>query len=108
MNEAHASVSSNDCGPLGLLLVIVLCCWCWLGHGPRVLGWPLVVLLVLMTSGHWAGDIVSASMEVLAEPVLALLIMIGGLLIILRGFGLRRRRTYRPDYREGWWRNDRW
>ena len=71
-------------------------------------GWPLVVILVLFTSGHWAGDIVSTYVGALAEPVLTLLIMVGGLLIILRGFGFRRRRTYRPDYREGWWRNDRW
>lgn len=108
MNEAQTFLSSTAYSPLGSLLVIGLCCWCWLGRGPRVLGWPLVVILVLMTSGHWAGEIVSAYMEVIAEPMLALLIMMSGLLIILRGFGFRSRRRYRPDYREGWWRNDRW
>jgi len=108
MNEAPASLSSLGCGPLGLLLVIGLCCWCWLGRGPRVLGWPLVVILVLMTSGHWAGGIVSAYVGALAKPVLTLLIVVAGLMIILRGFGVRSRRPYRPDYREGWWRNDRW
>ncbi len=110
MNEAHASLSSNACDPLALLLVIGLCCWCWLGRGPRVLGWPLVVIFVLMTSGHQAGETVSTYMGALAEPILTLFVVIGGLLIVLRGFRFRfrRRRKYRPDYLEGGWRNDRW
>lgn len=108
MNEAQPSFSDAGCSPLGLLLIIGLCCWCWLGRGPRILAWPLVVVLVLMTSGHWAGGVVGASVGALAEPVLTLLIVVAGLLIILRGFGVRSRRSERPYYREGWWRNDRW
>lgn len=108
MNEAQTSFSAASCSPLGLLLLIGLCCWCWLGRGPRILAWPLVVVLVLMTSGHWAGGFVGSYVDALAEPVLTLLIVLAGLLIILRGFGFRPRRPERPYYREGWWRNDRW
>lgn len=108
MNSAPITTAATGCSPLGLLLVIGLCCSCWLGWGPRFLRWPLVVVFVLMTSGHWAGSIVGAYVEVLAEPVLTLLIVMAGLLIMLRGLGFKPRRPYRPDYREGGWRDDRW
>jgi hypothetical protein len=91
---------------LGLILLIALACWCWIGFGPRFLRWPCIVVILLMTSGHQLGGMVAAYVEAFSEPALTLLIMFIGLMIILRGFGWRsRRRDYYRD--EGWFR-DRW
>ena len=98
-------------GALGLLLVIGLACWCWFSSGPLFLRWPLVVLIVLMTSGHWLGGVVGAYVGALAGPILLLLIVFAGLMIMLRGLGLRGRsrnnRDYRYNGRRGWY-GDRW
>jgi hypothetical protein len=90
---------------LGLLLCIALACCCWFGCGPRFLRWPLIVLIVLMTSGHQLGALMAAWIDALSEPILTLLIMLLGFVIMVRGFGWRSRRR---DYREGGWFRDRW
>lgn len=84
---------------LGLLLLIGMALWCWFSSGPLFLRWPLVVLIVLMTSGHWLGGIVGAYAGALAGPVLLFLIVIAGFMVVLRGLGWRPRRPYQADYR---------
>ncbi|HPA16167.1 MAG TPA: hypothetical protein PLU30_00370 [Verrucomicrobiae bacterium] len=87
-----------------LLLLILLGCWCWFGAGPLCLRWPVIVLLVLLTSDHWASPAVAAQLDALAGPLLTLGIMFFGLWIIVRGaFGWPRyRRYYDPYYRRRW------
>jgi hypothetical protein len=104
MNE-QISTNTSGSGALALLLVIGLGCRCWLSWGPRFLRWPLLALLVRMTTGHWMGSIEAADMDALAEPVLTLMIVVAGLLIMLRGVGCRPRRNY---YRDRWRRYERW
>ena len=68
----------------------------------------MVVVLVLMTSGHWAGNVVGASVNAFAGPALTLLFILFGLMLMLRRLAWQPRRRYRPDYREGGWRYGRW
>ena len=75
-----------------LLVTVALSLWCWLGRGPYFLRWPLVVILVMITSGHSLGRIVSYEMESLMGLILPLLIMLGAGAMIFRGF--------RPRYRD--------
>ncbi|MEM6915003.1 MAG: hypothetical protein AAF491_00450 [Verrucomicrobiota bacterium] len=92
---------------IGFLCLIGLAVWCWLYEGPRFLRWPVIVLLVLMTSGHQLGESVAASADALAAILLPFLLLIVGLLVMLRGG--RRRRTRSPyHYRERRYRHDRW
>lgn len=93
---------------IGILLLVALAIWCWLFEGPRFLRWPLVVLIVLTTSGHQLGSEVAAGTNVLAATLLPFLLVIAGILIMLRG-GFRRR-YHRPydRYRERRYRHDRW
>jgi len=84
---------------IALLLFIGLAWWCWLSSGPRFLRWPLVVLIVLITSGHQLGGIVSAYAGALTGPALLLLVMFAGIMIILRGFGGHRRHQSHRNWR---------
>ena len=110
-NPSAIPASGSSGVSLAVLLVIGFACWCWLGAGPRCCRWPLVVILVLMTSDHWAESIVGTYVNALASPVLTLLIMFAGLMFMLRGLGLRGRGRNNPDYRyngrRGWY-GDRW
>jgi len=93
---------------LGLLLLIGMACWCWLGRGPLFLRWPLVVLIVLMTSGHALGGVVAELVGALAGPILLFAIVIAGFLVMLRGVGWRPRR-HDDYYRYGrGWHDRRW
>jgi hypothetical protein len=85
-----------------LILLIALACWCWLGTGPLLFRWPLVVLLVLLTSGHQMGAVVGSYLETFAEPILTLGIVFLGLWIMVRGFGGRRRTEHDYHHRRGW------
>ena len=109
MNPHNVPVETTGSPMLGLLLLIGVAFWCWFSSGPLFLRWPLVVLIVLMTSGHWLGGIIGAYAGALAGPVLLFLIMIAGFMVMLRGFGWRPRRQYQADsrYRRGWHGN-RW
>ena len=111
MNNAQPISDASGGSALGLLLLIGLACWCWFSSGPLFLRWPLVVLIILMTSGHWAGSIIGAYVNALAAPVLTLLIVFAGLMIMIRGIGGRGRGRNNPDYRyngrRGWY-GDRW
>lgn len=105
MNQAQTSLSAAHGNPmLALLLFIGLAWWCWLSSGPRFLRWPLVVLIVLITSGHQLGGIVSAYAGAFVGPVLLLLIVFAGIMIILRGGG-GRARQYQRNWRRPY---DRW
>lgn len=75
-----------------------------------MLRWPMVVLVVLLTSGHWAGNVVGAYLDVLAQPLLTLLLMLLGLWIIIRGVVGHQREPYqREHYRHGRdWHDRRW
>ena len=69
-------------------------------------------MLVLMTSGHCLGGIVAAYANILAGPVITLLIMGVGLMIMLRGLGWQARGRYHQysrynRYGRGW-HGDRW
>lgn len=85
-----------------LILLISLACWCWFGAGPFFLRWPLVVLLVLLTSGHQMGAVVGSYLEVLAEPLLVFGIVLLGLWIMVRGIFGRRRADHNYHNRRGW------
>ena len=102
----HAIGDSSISGG-GLLLVIALACWCWLGAGPRCFRWPLLVLLALLTSGHWTGSLAGEYLDAVAGPLLVLLIMAVGFSIMLRGFWPRQPRTHRQCCRERGWNRDR-
>jgi len=107
MNPQNAPIESTSSPMLGLLLLIGLAYWCWLSRGPRFLRWPLVILIVMITSGHQLGGIVSAYAGALAGPILLLLIVSAGLMIMIRGLGWRPRgRSYRDNrYGRGWYDN---
>lgn len=92
---------------IGLLLLASLAIWCWIFEGPRMLRWPLVVLIVLITSGHQLGSEVASGANTLAATLLPFLLVIVGILVMLRG-GFRRhhRRPY-DTYRERRYRHDR-
>lgn len=70
---------------LAILLFIALACWCWRGTGPYFLRWPLVVIVVALTSGHPVIAFFGEGFEALAGPLLTLLIMMLGLWIMLGG-----------------------
>jgi len=109
MNDAQTISASSGSPALGLLLLIGAAFWCWFRSGPLFLRWPLVVLIILMTSGHWLGGIVGAYVGTLAGPILVILIMFAGLMIMVRGLGGRRRGPNYRDYRYGRGRyGDRW
>jgi len=109
MNNVQSLDQTNGTPMLGLLLLIGMAFWCWFSSGPLFLRWPLVVLIVLVTSGHWLGGIVTAYAAVFAGPILTLLIIFAGLMIMIRGIGCRPRNRYYRDnrYRRGWY-GDRW
>lgn len=109
MNSPNVPIETNANSIFGLLLLIGVACWCWFGRGPLFLRWPFVVLIVLVTSGHWLGGIVGVYASALAGPVLLFLVVIAGFMLMLRGFGWRPRRHYPRDfrYRRGWHAN-RW
>ena len=109
MNEIQTLPSeSGGCG-VALLLLLGMAFWCWFSSGPYFLRWPLVVLIVLITSGHSLGGVVANVIAPLAGPILTLLIMFAGLMIMIRGFGGRsRRRYYGDDWRRGGRYDDRW
>jgi len=73
-----------------------------------MLRWPLVVLIVLVTSGHQLGAEVATGANTLAATLLPFLLVIVGILVMLRG-GFRRshRRPY-DTHRERRYRHDRW
>lgn len=107
--NAQTLTETNGSPMLGLLLLIGMALWCWFSSGPLFLRWPLVVLIVLMTSGHWLGGIIGAYAGALAGPLLLFLIMIAGFMVMLRGFGWRPRRQYQADYRyRRGWHGNRW
>lgn len=90
---------------LGLVLMIGFACWCWIGRGPLVFRWPLIVLIVLMTSGHWLGEIIGAYVSAFAGPLLLFVIVMAGFMVMLRGIGWRPQRHYHRDnhHRRGWY-----
>jgi len=72
-----------------------------------MLRWPLVVLIVLVTSGHQLGSEVASGANTLAASLLPFIFVIVGVLVMLRGgFGRRGRRSY-DTYRERRYRHDR-
>jgi len=101
MNSAQTFTETNGSPMLGLLLLIGMALWCWFSFGPLFLRWPLVVLIVLMTSGHRLGGVIGAYAGALAGPVLLFMIVIAGIMIIIRGFVWRPRRRFDDDYRYG-------
>ena len=102
-----AAPSAPSSGLIGLILVAAFTFWCWFGRGPRALCWLSLIVLVLMTSGHWVGNLLGVYISSLAGPLLPLFIVGLGLMIMLRGFGVRRRRQ--PyGYGRRWGRDDRW
>lgn len=109
MNSASHIPEASGSSLLGLLLVIGLACWCWLGRGPFFLRWPLVVVIVLMTSGHQFGGVIGSFVDALAPPVLTLVIVLAGIMIMLRGVrGGGGRSGPRHDYHRRGGRYDRW
>ena len=72
-----------------------------------MLRWPLMVLIVLVTSGHQLGSEVASGANTLAATLLPFLLVIAGIVIMLRG-GFRRRPRPPYHYRERRDRYDRW
>lgn len=102
-----AATTSPGSNLLGLILIAAFTFWCWFGSGPRPFRWICLVVLVLITSGHWIGNFLGVYISSLAGPLLPLLFVGLGLMIMLRGLGWRRRRQ--PyGYGRRWGRDDRW
>ena len=91
-------------GMTPLLLTVALSLWCWLGGGPALLRWPLVIFLILLTSGHPFGGLVSSGLEELAGPILLLLIVAVGFSMILRSFRTSRRNPWCARRENDQWR----
>lgn len=105
VNNAQSLPDASGHSTMGLLILIALACWCWFGHGPRFPRWPLVVLIILITSGHWLGGIAAVYLGMFAGPLLTLFFVWLGLWLMVRGLGWRPRRRYHHDYhheRRGW------
>jgi len=99
MNQPPDSIPISNCSPVGLLLIIGLLCWCWLGNGFRCLRWPLLILLGILVTDNWFGGIAGGYVDAVANPILVLLIMLAGISIMFRGFRRtpRRGRCCRHD-----------
>jgi hypothetical protein len=91
-----------------ILLSLIVAVWTWLGTGPRLLRWPSLLGLVLLTSGHPLGQALVANTEVLAAPLLTLLIMGFGIKLMLGGGAAARRRDSYARYLEERRYRDRW
>jgi hypothetical protein len=98
---------------IGFLMLLALAGWCWFGYGPRFLRWPVLVLLVLVTSRHALGESLAHSLDALAGSVLPILIVAIGIWVMTRGFLTESHRSQRyRRWRDGstgrrWW-DDRW
>ena len=98
MNDLQ-SLSESPAGPsVALFLLFAGAFWCWIGSGPLCLRWPLIVLIVLMTSGHSLGALISCYLGALSGPILVLLITLAGIRIMIFGFGRRPRRDHYYDH----------
>lgn len=82
---------------ISLLLVTLAFC-CWFGYGPRGLCWPLVALVVLITSGHDFGKVAVTHLKVFAGPLFTLFLMLFGLRLLFRGIGWHPRRYHHRDH----------
>lgn len=94
-SSTHSDPSGGSA--LGLLLVIAFSVWCWLGRGPYFLRWPLLLLTVLMTSGHAVGGVINEFASAIASPVLTILLILFGISVMLRGLWPRHRDRYYRD-----------
>jgi hypothetical protein len=102
-----AATTPSGTNLLGLILVGAFTFWCWFGAGPRLFRWISLVVLVLVTSGHWIGNFLGVYISSLVGPLLPLFLVGVGLMIMLRGFG-RHRRRQPYGYGRRWGRDDRW
>lgn len=101
----HPITTPSGSPLFGLVLVIALTLWCWVGSGPRPFRWISLIVLLVIISGHPLGNLIAVYISSFAGPFLPLFFVGLGLLIMLRGFGSRRRRQ---PYGYGRRRDDRW
>lgn len=89
------------------VLLLVLAFWCWFHQGPRFLRWPVLLVIVLISSGHPLGAEIHQWMLPFLGPLLLFGIMVAGFAVMLRGFfGSRHHGSY-YDTRRGRF-HDRW
>lgn len=99
---------------ISFILVLVIAFWSWFGYGPRLLRWPSVVVLILLTSGHPLGQNLAGVLDSTTVVLLPLAVALLGIWIMVRGLFPRGARRHRPgwqrdDYERGrrWW-DERW